>query len=38
MTKKAEKTAKETFETGGIGGELPEILIKIDDLKKGLSY
>ena len=34
---KAEKTAKETFESGGIGKELPEILMKKEKLKKGLN-
>ena len=35
--KKAEKTAKETFETGGLGSGLPEIKIKISEISKGLS-
>ena len=34
---KAEKTAKETFETGGAGKELPEIKLKAEDLKKGIN-
>ena len=34
---KAEKTAKDTFETGGIGKDLPEIKINADDLKKGIK-
>ena len=34
---KAEKTAKEIFEAGGIGKELPEILMKKEKLKKGLN-
>jgi tyrosyl-tRNA synthetase len=35
--KKAEKTAKETFVSGGIGINLPEIKIKASDLKKGIK-
>ena len=34
---KAAKTAKVTFETGGIGINLPEIKIKEADLKKGIK-
>ena len=34
---KAEKTAKETFESGGFGGELPEIKIKKNILKQGIN-
>ena len=34
---KAEKTAKETFETGGFGSNLPEINIKENDLKLGIK-
>ena len=34
---KAEKTAKDTFETGGIGKDLPEIKINKNDLKKGIK-
>ena len=34
---KAEKTAKETFESGGIGKELPEILMKKEKFKEGLN-
>tara|TARA_B100001093_G_C26852671_1_gene1025831 strand:+ start:9 stop:731 length:723 start_codon:yes stop_codon:yes gene_type:complete len=33
----AEKTAKETFESGGIGNDLPEIKIKASELKKGIN-
>jgi len=33
----AEKTARETFETGGLGKGLPEINIKQNDLKKGIN-
>ena len=35
--KKAEKTAKETFEAGGTGAELPEILIKKVSIKEGIK-
>jgi tyrosyl-tRNA synthetase len=34
---KAEKTAKKTFESGGFGGELPEIKIKENILKQGIN-
>ena len=34
---KAEQTAKDTFEGGGLGSELPEIRIKLDDIKKGIK-
>ena len=34
---KAEKTAKETFESGGSGADLPEIKIKENDLKQGIK-
>ena len=36
-SKKAEKTAKETFEKGGLGSDLPEIIIKFSEIKKGIS-
>ena len=36
-SKKAAMTAKETFKGSGFGKELPQIKIKIDDLKKGLQ-
>jgi tyrosyl-tRNA synthetase len=36
-SKKAEKTAKDTFEDGGLGADLPEITIKSDDVKKGVK-
>ncbi len=36
-TAKAEKTAKETFESGGLGSNLPEIKIKANDLKQGIK-
>ena len=35
--KKAEKTAKETFESGGFGLNLPEIKIKKNDLNQGIK-
>ncbi len=34
---KAEKTAKETFESGGFGTNLPEIKIKKNDLEHGIK-
>ena len=34
---KAEQTAKDTFEKGGIGIDLPEIKININEVKKGIS-
>ncbi len=33
----AEQTAKSTFETGGVGMDLPEIKLKIKDLDKGIK-
>ncbi len=36
-SKKAEQTAKETFEGGGYGSDLPEIKIHSDDIKKGIN-
>jgi tyrosyl-tRNA synthetase len=36
-SKKAEKTAKDTFDEGGIGSDLPEIKIDSNDIKKGVS-
>ena len=36
-SKKAENTAKETFERKGIGSNLPEIKIKSLDIKKGIT-
>ena len=36
-SKKAEQTAKVTFESGGFGRDLPEILINLDKIKKGIS-
>ena len=36
-SKKAEQTAKETFEGGGLGSGLPIIEIKSDEIKKGIN-
>ena len=36
-SRKAEETAKDTFESGGFGKDLPEILINLDKIKKGIS-
>ena len=36
-SKKAEKTAKDTFEGKGFGFSLPEIKVKSEDLKKGIN-
>ena len=36
-SKKAEKTAKDTFDEGGIGSDLPEIKIDSNVIKKGVS-
>ena len=36
-SKKAEKTAKDTFEKGNFGSDLPEIQIKSNEIKKGIS-
>ncbi|MDC0512031.1 tyrosine--tRNA ligase [bacterium] len=36
-SKKAEETAKKTFESGGFGSELPEIKIKSNELDKGIN-
>ncbi len=35
---KAEKTAKDTFIKGGLGSDLPEIKVKLSEVKKGLSF
>ena len=37
-SKKAEQTAKETFEKGGLGSDLPEIQISLVDIKKGIHF
>jgi len=34
---KAEQTAKETFESGGLGSDLPEIKIKFSEISKGVN-
>ena len=36
-SKKAEKTAKDTFEKGLLGSDLPEVIIKHNDVQKGLN-
>ena len=36
-SRKAEETARDTFESGGFGKNLPEILINLDKIKKGIS-
>ncbi len=36
-SKKAEKTAKETFEKGNLGSDLPEIKLKSYDVEKGIN-
>ena len=36
-SRKAEKTAKETFERGGLGVDLPEIKIKSNEVEKGIN-
>jgi len=36
-SKKAEQSAKETFEFGGLGSDLPEIKIKSSELNNGIS-
>ncbi len=35
---KAEQTAKETFEGGGLGSDLPEIRIKSSEINKGINF
>ncbi|MDA9624889.1 tyrosine--tRNA ligase [Candidatus Pelagibacter bacterium] len=37
-SEKAAQTAKETFEAGGLGLDLPEIQIKLSEIKKGLNF
>ena len=37
-SKKSEKTAKETFQKGGFGSELPEIRIKLKEIKDGINF
>ena len=36
-SKKAEQTAKDTFESGGIGSDLPEIKVYLDNVEKGIN-
>ena len=36
-SKKAEQTAKDTFEKGILGSELPEIVIHFNEIKKGIN-
>ncbi len=36
-SKKAELSAKETFEKGGLGSDLPEISVKLSKIKKGIN-
>ena len=36
-SKNAEKTAKDTFEKGALGSDLPEVTIKLNDLNKGIN-
>jgi tyrosyl-tRNA synthetase len=37
-SEKAEETAKETFQGGGLGADLPEIKIKSNEIKKGINF
>ncbi len=37
-SKKAELTAKDTFEGGGVGSDLPEITINSKEIEKGVSF
>ena len=37
-SKKAEQTAKETFEKGGIGSDLPEIKLYLSEVEKGINF
>ena len=37
LAKKAAQTARDTFEGGSIASGLPEIFIKIDEVKKGIN-
>jgi tyrosyl-tRNA synthetase len=36
-SKKAEQTAKDTFEKGGLGADLPEIKIRLNKIEKGIN-
>ena len=35
--KKAEQTAKDTFEGDGLGADLPEIIVNLNEIEKGIS-
>ena len=35
---KAEQSAKDTFESGGLGSDLPQIKIKFDEIDKGINF
>ena len=37
-SKKAEQTAKDTFEGDGLGLDLPEIQIRVEKIKKGINF
>ena len=37
-SKKAERTARQTFDKGGAGKDLPEIEVKSEEVKKGLIF
>ena len=37
-SKKAELTAKDTFESGGLGSGLPEIIIKSKEVERGINF
>jgi tyrosyl-tRNA synthetase len=37
-SKKAEQTAKETFEGNGLGVDLPEIKLKLNEINKGINF
>ncbi len=36
--RKAAETAKDTFEKGGLGSDLPEIKVKLNEIKKGINF
>ncbi len=37
LAKKAQQTAKDTFEKGGLGSDLPEIKLNIKEIKRGIN-
>ena len=37
-SRKAEQTAKETFEGSGLGADLPEIKLKLNEISKGINF